>query len=397
LENTQHYSKVKEGICTIQDILEDTPSNEELAQQEKTMVSTWRDMLKMFQDPEVRKRFLAFQTSFIEDTEYKSMVLSPDNVSTVLSVDPLATFVTNRTFWEKYFKRNVIPGSPSIVINRCYGYLPDSVLSKDPDVIAAGGWKTILQRSGGSRRNAPAYGWLKRVSNKHPYYFDYHKERVFDVRYTTPIDPNNDQFMKVANLVNNLTGELNDVAKRIAMENDKNNGVFKDYDKKRQGLETNEQLEKYKEFILNKCKVLKIDVFENGDIQNVIASAVYAYAFKMAESYNIISDGNKDLFASAVCLGISNAFNIDSAKTQTCAKKIFNLSDKKQEDIIYQSYTVFKTLNSYKIAEAEGEITREEYFNMVMDMVRKNQNKLKESFVRTCNSLTERMDILPKR
>ena len=399
LTQTGHYKpdSIEKAMERVVKIINDTPSAQEISDFENKTANNWKEWLFQLNDPEVRQRFLAFQTSYISTTDFKDCMLSPDNIVTILAADPQATFVTSEDYWMSGFKRRVKPGSPSLIYTRKFGYLPNAVFYKDPDVIAAGGWKKILDMSGGSRKNPPAYAWDKKLSKKYTQYFEYKKVRGYDVRFTEPLDPNDDPFMTVANLVNNLTGELNAIAKINAQMEDKDNGVVNDYDKKHQGLETDEQLEKYKVFILDKCKREKVNVFETGDIKTVISNAVYAYAFKMAEKFNIISDANRDIFACAVVIGICNSMNITSDKASQCAQKLYGLSEEKRDNVINQAYTVWKNLVSYRIAEDANDLSREEFYHLVIDFIEKEGNKMKQRFVESCNRLTERMQILEKR
>lgn len=398
---TGHYNikGLDKAMEKLENIIEDTPSRKELSDFNEKSVSNWKEWLFQLDDPAVRQRFLAFQTSYIAETEFKWAMLSPDNVSTILSVDPQATFVTSRDFWLSKFKRRVKPNSPSLFYKKKFGILPTAVIKNDPDVIAAGGWDKILKMSGNSRQNPPAYGWDKKLSKKDKYqiYFEYKQVRGYDVRFTEPIDPNDDPFMKIPNLVNNLTGELNAIAKINAQMEDNSKGVTQDYDKKRQGLETDDQLEKYKAFILDKCKREKVNVFETGDIKTVISNAVYAYAFKVAEKFNIISDANREVFACAVVVGICHTMNITSSKATQCAQKLYALSQDKRGEVINQAYTIWKNLANYRIAEAANDLSREEFYNLVMDFIEKEKGKMKQTFVESCNSLTQRMQILEKR
>jgi hypothetical protein len=72
--------------------------------------------------------------------------------------------------------------------------------------------------------------------------------------------------MKIINLANNLTGELNSVAKEAL----KNSGVSSDVDAKKVGIEDNADLIRYKDFIIGKCKTRKINISEHGDVNDVI-------------------------------------------------------------------------------------------------------------------------------
>lgn len=399
LENTQHYSKVKEGIGTIQDIIEDTPSNEELAQQEKTMVTSWRDMLKMFQDPEVRKRFLAFQTTFIRETEFSKAVLSRDNVLQILSVDPQATFVTQAYVWRNTFKRTIQQGAPSIIYTKVDIDIPQNILDKDPEVIRRGGWKEVIKQSGGKKTNYPAWGIQNRIAKEpgHSHFMTFRKVKGYDVRWTIPpTNPNDDVFVNAVNLVNNLTGELNDYAKQILQQEDVKSGNAPREFKKIEGLANDELLTRFKDFTFKKCKTEKVNVTETGNLPSDIANGVYAYSHKRAESQNILKDDERNIFASAVVAGVGLTFNIDCDKVKQCGRVISGLNDQKLMDIVDKSFHTFQEFNNFKIQEADSNISKSEYFNLLKTLQNEGVNSLQESFLRNFNSLSERMNNVPR-
>lgn len=399
LENTQHYSKVKEGIGTIQDILEDTPSPEELAQQEKTMVSTWRDLLKTFQDPEVRKRFLAFQTTYIKQTGFSKATLSRDNVLQILSVDPQATFVTQAYVWRDVYNRSIQQGAPSIIYTKADIDIPKNILEADWEVKQYGGWSAVLKASGGKKTNYPAWGIQNRIAKEPQYnhFITYRKVKGYDVRYTIPpTDSTKDTFVNMMNLVNNLTGELNDVAKNYLIGQDTQAGKAPREFKKIEGLENDELLGRFKDFTMKKCKTAKVNVNEIGDLPTDIANGVYAYSFKRAESQNILKDTERDIFASAVVAGVGLTFNIDCNKVNQCGRVISALNDQKLIDVVDKSFHTFQEFNGFKIQEAETNMTKKDYFNLLKSLQDDSASNIQESFLIGFNNLLDRINNVPR-
>ena len=408
LEQTQHYKGVAAGMGYIQDIISDTPSNEEIANQEKTVVSNWRDLLLMFQDPEVRKRFLAYQTTYIKHSEFSPAVLSRDNVLKILNADPQATFVTQAYVWRNVFNRDIQHGAPSIIITKCDIDIPYNILEADPEVKKYGGWKAVKAASGGKETNYPAWGIKNRIAKEpgHNHFMRFRPVKAYDVRFTIPpTNAKDDKFVNMVNLVNNLTGELNEVAKTMLKDIDTKAGKGERDFKKIEGLENDELLTKFREFTMNKCKLEKIPMQETNFPKNDIANGVFAYSYKKSETQNILKDSERNIFASAVCAAVGLTFNIDCDKVSQCGRVISALNDQKLIDVVDKSFHVFQEFNSFNIREANGVDTKDDYFRLLKSFSKNAQPEitqedkqvaLQESFTRKFNDLVERMNNVPR-
>ena len=65
-------------------------------------------------------------------------------------------------------------------------------------------------------------------------------------------------------------------------------------------------------------------------------------------------------------------------------------------DVVDKSFHTFQEFNNFKIQEADTNISKSEYFKLLKSLQNEEVNSLQESFLRNFNSLTERMNNLPR-
>lgn len=371
----------------IEATIEKTPTQAEIDANNTAIITNWKQLLQSLNDPETKKRFLAFQTTYTCENSFADAVLSPNNVIEVQMADPQASFVTDAATWRNRFNRIVLPGAQSVIIKKPEQTIPpENLLNSDPVVMKNGGWKALCKKSGG-----PWYGeaWaaIKRVRIKNNLRTTYYEAKVYDVRFTKPIDPNDDPFMQVANLVNNLTGELNQVAQEIM----KKDAILKgeeapDFENKKEGIQSNEELLKYKEFILKKCKSEKVQVQTIGSDEDIIANAIYTYAYKIAESYNVLSPQGRSAFASAVLYSVASTINLNSSKVSQSVHIFDKLSPEEGEELAQKTFEVYKKLAGVQVGALsestelnEGLMSFEEYRSMIMGLL-PNRDNIKRKF-----------------
>lgn len=395
LTSSGHYSdaSIKSFCEKIENYAESTPTEEEIAANNEKIATNWKELLSTMTDPEVRKKFLAFQTTYTCMTQFKDAALSPSNVISVLAADPQATFVTDKNTWQTKFLRQVQPNAPFVIIVKAENSLPPfNLLNQDPVVKASGGWNALVKKSGGPWYGE-AFAAIKRVRLNNNLKTAFYKSKVYDVRYTTPIDPSKDPFMEIPNLINNLTGEINIAAKAMLDKEAMANGIEPmDYDDKREGITTSEELTAFKDFILKKCKKLNINVPEVGSDADVVANAVYAYAYAKAESLNKLQTKAKEAFANAVCYAIAATFDIQSNKVASCAQFFSNLNPEHVETIAMDSFETYKSLANFSLREdvgAQHVMSFDEYSNLLVGQSR-NRKRIKNKF----DDMSSRMNAL---
>ncbi len=410
LKNTNNYTaqSISQFSSMVEDIIDDTPTEDDLKDSESNIINNWKELLKHLKDPEYRKKFLLLQTTennfegkLAETLQYAK--LSPKNVVEILSQDPLATFVTSRHTWEdpKKFNRTVNPGAPSIIFTKSEKTLAKSFW-QDPQVLSAkqrllkNGKPVSLNTIKDELGNGVYVGLVKKhnmQSNSSP---EFYKVKGFDVRFTTPRDPNNDPFMKLANLVNNLTGEMNQAA-IDAISNEylaSGKTLPSDINKKVEGIENQGDLLKFKDFILKKCKRAKINVAEIGSTDDIISNAIYSYGMKIAEDMNILKDDAKTAFAATLVTAVCERFNIQNQRVQQCFNIMSHFNDKQLEDVILQIYQIYASLANFKVEEAVGSgniMSFDEFKNFVHSHMM-NKDTIKKDF----DDFNNRMDNLYK-
>ena len=382
----------------IEDALDKTPTPEEVEANQKVVISNWKDLLQALKDPETRKKFLKFQESYVCETTFGSARLSPRNVSEILMKDPQASFVTDEHTWLKNFGHRVKPGSPFIIITKGDSPTPsEKIMNTVPAVAAEGGWKQFKKNhwdDNNKRYDGAYWGAIKKAKKDNNLWADYYPTKVYDVRFTEPIDPNNDPFIQVADLVNNLTGELNNAAKEKVRKDAIAQGLESpDVEAKREGITTSEELEQYKEFILKKCRMNKITVVEVGSTEDIIADAIYAYAYNQAEKFNVLSPNAKAGFANAVLYSVASTINLQSSKVYNSVNAFDNLRDDERQDVIQKTYEVYRTLASVElregvIKESFGHIMSFKEYVQNLEKIYPNKENIKRRF----DAINERLN-----
>lgn len=391
LSQTNHYTdaSIASFADKLDDVLEKTPTPEELSDNTKEIMKNWKELLQALNDPETRKKFLMFQTTYTCESQWENCKLSRRNVSEVLLKDPQASFVTDAPTWFNEFNRYVVNGSPFIIISK-----PDvphpPVKDLDNEARAMGytqGYNALLRND---KTKQIAWGIRKKVAQDLNMAAKFYPTKVYDVRFTRPRDPNHDLFLTVANVINNLTGELNDAAKDILRKDAIAAGKeAPDFDAKKEGISGNEELQRYKAFILTKCKGKKINIPEVGSDDDIIANAIFAYAEKIAEEYNVLSQRAKSAFASAVLYSVALSLGLESSKVGMAANIFSGLSPEESEDVVQKTFEIYKNLATHSLSESVGcgVMSFEQYREALMKLI-PNKENVKQNF----DAINERLN-----
>lgn len=381
-------------------IITETPTAGEKNAQEETIAKNWKELLSTLSDPETRKKFLKFQTTFICTTRFKAAALSKNNAAIVLASYPMATFVTDRQTWLEKFNRTIKPNAPFVIINKVENIIDVDILNTLDIVKAAGGWNALVKKSGGSAYG-DAYAAIKESRQTPLFYRKYGKsttwsEKVYDLRDTQLIPGRPDNFLEIPGLIDNITGELNQPAKDEVEQDRIANGEEPiNLEEPKQGLTNEKELVAFKDFIFTLCKREKIQVFENDNIQDTIANAVYKYGYHVAaEKYNLLREEAKNSFAAALCYSIANAYNLQSSIVSKSINIFERLTDEEAGKMIRNSFEEFRRLSSFHMNEARNtldSISFDEYARALMDLRKGNKSKemvaVKESFDKILNRI----------
>ena len=390
LKDTKNYtdSSIESLFDGIRKQISYTPNQEDEDKFSSQIAQNWRELLVQLKDPNVRKKFLNFQTRYVCAKHFKGAMLSQNNVSDVLAADPLASFVTTEDCWNKTFKRRVLPNARYVIIWKPFKTNASKAdLENDEMVKDLGGWKNVVNISQGDNRGI-AFAAKKRVS-KSKGRNEYYRAKAYDVRFTEPFDPNDDPFLQIAGLISNITGEVNDPAK--AMIKQDHNVSDEELNTKTVGLSDDKEIIGFKDFIMNKCKRENIILPQVGDAKDIAINGIYAYAFKKAESLNMLHDKLKTLFASTVTLGVASTFGISTSKVDNCIDLINNVPPKELETMATCTFETFRTLIEYRPSVSESiedasSVSFEEYRDLILSFAKKTEN-VKNDFMEMFNRI----------
>lgn len=394
LTSTNNYtsSSISTFCEKIENFMSKVPNAEEEANVNSLIANNWKELLTKLEDENVRKKFLQFQTTYYCAEHYRDAMLSPKNIVSVLSADPMATFVTDAETWERRFKRYVKPNSPYVIISKVENIIPKiEYLEADPIVKSYGGWKKVLEVSG-DMWHGIAYAAIKRVRQQKnlvkPDMF--YKSKAYDVRYTVPMDPNNDPFMKIAGLINNMTGEVNDTAKATLKQ--EKGMTDDDLNKKREGNLNTDNLSEFKNFIVKKCKLIGITLPSIGNDEDIIINGVYQYAYKKAEMLNMLHDKTKTAFASAMVYAIAASYNLNTTKVKQCVDALKNFTPDELSNVAMNIFELYRTLASFKVSESiikENHILSFEEFKDLIFSACKQKEDVKNDFMEMLNRINK--------
>lgn len=394
----------KELDGQFQKFIESTPTIEEIKEVQDNISNNWRDLLIRLKDPNNRDNFLKFQASREYMRRFGGEPLSEKNIAEVLMADPQATFVTNAYTWRTVFNRRIIGNPTKILISKpVYKYVSKNALDNAARQTAAGdiqfsNYKDAQKKS--NNNNQVLFGIKKRAAQYEISSNSFYKDKVIDVRFTEPIDANNDPFMQVAGLVDNLKGELNQVAlKSLAELGDEE--IKAQINKKLEIDDTKSSLfQKFNKFLENKCLHLDIKISQTGDAVNDLVTNLYNYGMKLAESYNNLTPKSKSLFANILCATVGLTLKIpNTLKMQQAWNAIETMQPDDLENIIMRSFQAYKSMVSFNseynnINEdfAMNQAIHPMNFTEFKNVLIKNNKNIQSSITNDFNNLLNRMD-----
>lgn len=243
-------------------------------------IEYWQKYLETLNDPETIKIIEAYSSLPLTDKVY-GHTLSRKNAMLIRSVNNDATFILPLKEWRK-LNRGVKRGAKQYVI-----YIPTGTpeqIADVKDVIKNLGWgnmpyddlPTQVQKEVDIKTNGLANNLFKPV-----YEYD-----ISDT-YLFPGQP--DIFSQTLGLKNNLTGELNDLAKSEVMANSEN-APKPDEIMKRRTIEANNLL-------IRDCEEKKIQYTPSNNPSINLINALEARYKKSAMDLDILRDTNINMFA----------------------------------------------------------------------------------------------------
>lgn len=246
----------------------------------KTAIEYWKKYLETLNDPETVKIIEAYSSLPLTDKIY-GHTLSRKNAMLIRSVNNEASFILPLSGWRQ-LNRGVKRGAKQYVIYIRTG--SDSQIAEIKDIIKQIGWGNVpyddlppqVQKEVDIRSNGKASGIFKPI-----YEYD-----ISDT-YLFPGQP--DIFNQTVGLKNNLTGELNDLAKSEVMAASDNKP---DVDKLmvERTVKANDNFSKY-------CEENNINYIHSDNPSANLVNALEANYKKIAMDLDILRDVNINMFA----------------------------------------------------------------------------------------------------
>ena len=284
-------------------------TSDDEADMAQNISSTWLDILKKLNDPAVRETLLKYQMSNDYARAYGHQ-LSENNVVSILSQFPNASFVAEKYTWEKLFNRKVMPGARRIVV-----WVPlnsEQVRSRD-DSARAMGFQDYKHAMSVTNNSTQVKGKINIGTKMDPSKF--RRAIMYDVSQTIPpSNPKKDKWTLEIGLSDNLRGEMNAVTQEL----DKNlSGEDKEkIERNKQRISQAQQMKNVnrKNALLALCRKMKIDTaqFENLSDEEFIPRASYEYAVANMPKYGIIRPENIEKMASMCAICVAVACGIDT-------------------------------------------------------------------------------------
>ena len=119
---------------SLMDKIAECPTEADISNSNSRIASNWKEMLSKLQDPNFRKILLNFQTTVACAKKY-GHVLSKKNVMSILSQNPMASFVTTPETWRVKFNRQIKPGAQKIIVTKSTNYGNASWAARNDSIV----------------------------------------------------------------------------------------------------------------------------------------------------------------------------------------------------------------------------------------------------------------------
>ena len=294
-----------EGICDrFFNFIDTVATGEDLENAKKRSISTWKEMLEKLNDPDVRKRLLKYQMSNDYARQYGN-VLSPGNVKRVLDQFPSASFVVERSTWERVFNRTIMPNAQRIVVQKPLNSYPSR---KELDMAAQKcGFANYLEAKSKTKNATQVMNKIKIEADRICTHFI--PVVMYDVSQTIPpSDPTKDVWTNEIGLLDNISGALNQKAQEFDDTMGTSMKATADTNKDIINRTYENQWKYRRAQLQNFCakKGIDLNVIQNEDDANFVAKATYLYAKSVMPSYGIIKEDEINklavMCAAAMCI-----------------------------------------------------------------------------------------------
>ena len=386
---------------SLMDKIAQCPTEADIANSNANIASNWKEMLTKLQDPDFRKMLLNFQTTVACAKKY-GHVLSKKNVMSILSQNPMASFVTTPETWRTKFNRQIKPGAQKIIVTKSSNYGNPSWAARNNSA-RAHGFQDMKDAKDFTKNSVQTIGSIEMDANKGNGGF--YKVIMYDVADTIPpADPKDDVFTNDMGLINNLTGAINSVAQSKEDELKSQIGNVQTQQQVQPSASSSTAMKKRRGIIEWLCNKKNIPTLKNAPDEEFIVDGTYQYSKVMAKSLGYVKpqDIERIALVSTLIVSISSGINEANHKILSSVGGNITYNDNDVMSIFTITNSIIPTM-AKKISESklfegmEGkkEFTMDDIINMAIkkyDLPEEQieeQKNIKNNFVDLFNRMVK--------
>jgi len=386
---------------SLMDKIAECPTEADISNSNSRIASNWKEMLSKLQDPNFRKILLNFQTTVACAKKY-GHVLSKKNVMSILSQNPMASFVTTPETWRVKFNRQIKPGAQKIIVTKSTNYGNASWAARN-DSAKAHGFQDVKDAKDFTNNSVQTMGSIEMDANKGNSHF--YKVIMYDVMDTIPpADPKDDIWTNDMGLINNLTGAINSAAQTKENEVGAKVGNVQTQQQNQPSQSSSTAMQKRRGIIEWLCKKKNIPTLKNASDEECIVDGMYQYSKVMAKSLGYVKQQDIERIAltSTLIVAVSSGINENNHKILSSIGGNMAYNDNDAMSIFTITDSVIPTM-AKKIAESkifEGMENKKEYsiddiINMAINRYGlpeeqiEEQKKIKNDFTNLFNRMVK--------
>ena len=384
---------------SLMDKIAQCPTEADIANSNAKIASNWKELLSKLQDPDFRKMLLNFQTTVACAKKY-GHILSKKNVMSILSQNPMASFVTTPETWRVKFNRQIKPGAQKIIVTKSSNYGNTSWTARNNSA-RAHGFQDMKDAKDFTNNSVQTMGSIEMDANKGNSGF--YKVIMYDVADTIPpADPKDDVFTNDIGLINNLTGAINSAAQTKEDQLKAQLGTVQSQQQVQPSASSSTAMAKRRGIIEWLCQKKNIPTLKNVSDEEFIVDGTYQYSKVMAKSLGYVKSHDIERIAlvSTLLVAISSGINEGNHKilSSVGGNTVYNDDDVMSIFTITNTIipTMAKKISESKIFEEMGgkkEFTIDDIINMAIKKYGlpeeqiEEQRKIKNNFVDLFNRM----------
>ena len=320
----------------------------------------------------------------------------------ILSQNPMASFVTTPETWRVKFNRQIKPGAQKIIVTKSTNYGNASWAARNNSA-KAHGFQDVKDAKDFTNNSVQTMGSIEMDANKGNSHF--YKVIMYDVMDTIPpADPKDDVWTNDMGLINNLTGAINSAAQTKENEVGAKVGNVQTQQQNQPSQSSSTAMQKRRGIIEWLCKKKNIPTLNNKSDEEFIVDGTYQYSKVMAKSLGYVKpqDIERIALVSTLIVAISSGINEGNHKILSSigGNMAYNDNDAMSIFTITDSIipTMAKKISESKLIEGikgKKEFSVDDILNMAIKRYGlpeeqiEEQKKIKSNFIDLFNRMVK--------